>query len=210
MKQLAELSTALENPRARRRTRDKLDKQIQRILSGQFMSRVLKVGVEQREPGRYRIEYGIDPTAYDKLVDQEFGRRILITDQHKWTTAEIILAYRGQVDVEESFKGIKDPFHLAFRPQYHWTDQKIEVHAFCCVLAYLLVRLVHNRVVQTTSFAGTMRSLMDLLGQIRRATVLDKAAGKPGRPRVRTVLDHPDDPLLDEVIDALGITAKPT
>ena len=86
-------------------------------------------------------------------------------------------------------------------------EDKIEVHAFCCVLAYLLVRLVHARAVETTSFGGTTRSLMDLLGQVRRATVVDKVPGKPGRPRVRSVLDHPDDPLIEELITALAITA---
>ena len=207
MKRLSELSSALANPRAKRRKRDKLDQQLKRILSGQHTSRVLKVDVEEREPGRYRIDYGIDTDAYDALVNHEFGRRILITDQDAWDTAEIMVAYRGQTDVEESFKVLKDPFHLAFRPQYHWTDQKIEVHAFCCVLAYLVVRLVHARAVETTSFSGTTRSLMDLLGQVRRATVVDKVPGKPGRPRVRNVLDHPDDPLLDELISALAITA---
>jgi len=207
MKRLSELSGALANPRARRRKRDKLDQQIERILSGQYMARVLKVDVEQREPGRYRIDYGIDTDAYDELLNHEFGRRILISDQHDWSTAEIMVAYRGQTDVEESFKILKDPFHLAFRPQYHWTDQKIEVHAFCCVLAYLLVRLVHTRALERTSFGGTTRSLMDLLGQVRRATVLDKVPGKSGRPRVRTVIDQPDDPLLDELVSALAITA---
>ena len=206
-KQLSELSKTLDNPRAKRRKRDNLDRQIKRITSGQHVSRVLKVDVEEREPGRYRIDYGIDSDAYDALVNHEYGRRILITDQHDWNTTEIMLAYRGQSDVEECFKILKDPFHLALRPQYHWTDQKVEVHAFCCVLAYLLVRMVHVRAVERTSFGGTTRSLMDLLGQIRRATVLDKVSDNPGRARVRTVLDHPDDPQIDELISALAITA---
>jgi len=207
MKRLSELSEKLDKPRAKRRKRDNLDQQIKRIVSGQHISRVLKVDVEEREPGRYRINYRIDTDAYDELVDHEFGRRILITDRHAWSTAEIMVAYRGQSDVEESFKVLKDPFHLALRPQHHWTDQKIEVHAFCCVLAYLLVRLLHARVVDRTSFTGTPHSLMDLLGQIRRATVLDKAPGKSGRPRIREVLDHPDDPLLGELVSALAVTA---
>lgn len=204
--QLATLSQALLNPRARRRNRDRLDKQIARILSGQRICQVLKVDVEEREPGKYRLTTWIDEQAYHELVDHHFGRRILITDRHDWSVAEIILAYRGQCDVEESFKILKDPFHLALRPQHHWTDQKIKVHALCCVLAYLLVRLLHIRVLERTSFAGTTRRFMDLLGQIRRATIVEHVAGDPGRPRVRHVLDYPDDPVLDEIIEALNIT----
>jgi len=205
-KQLTELSQALLNPRAKRRKRDRLDKQIARILSGQRISQVLKVEVEEREPGKYRLTSWIDSEAYSELIDHHLGRRILITDRHDWSVAEIILAYRGQSDVEESFKILKDPFHLALRPQHHWTDQKIEVHAFCCVLAYLLVRLLHIRVTERTSFGGTTGRLMDLLGKIRRATVLEKVAGKPGRPRVRQILDYQDNPLLDDIIQVLGIT----
>lgn len=206
-KQLAELSEALLNPRARRRKRDRLDKQIANILSGQQVSRVLKVEVQERDPGKYRLTSWIDSEAYNELVDHHFGRQILITDRHDWSAADIIVAYRGQSDVEESFKILKNPFHLALRPQHHWTDQKIEVHAFCCVLAYLLVRLLHTRVAEQTSFGGTTGRLMDLLGKIRRATIIEKVPGKAGRPRVRHVLDHPDDPFLDEIIRVLGITA---
>ena len=53
---------------------------------------------------------------------------------------------------------------------------------------------------------GTPGSLMTLLGQIRRAIIMEKVPDKPGRPNVRRVLDHPDDPLLDELIQALGMS----
>jgi transposase len=66
-----------------------------------------------------------------------------MTDQHNWSTEEIIRAYRGQSAAESVFRSLKDPLRLAIRPQYHWTDQKIHVHAFICVTAYLLSTLVH-------------------------------------------------------------------
>ena len=204
-KKLAELSEKLLNPRAKRRNGDRLQKQIERILSGQKVGQVLKADLQEREPGRFTLAYSIDAEAYEKLVTTEFGRRILITDRHDWSAVEIILAYRGQLEIEDCFKVLKDPFHLALRPQHHWTDQKIEVHAFCCVLGYLLARVLHTRAVERTSFSGTVRSLMDLLGQVRRATVLEQQQGSRARPLVRTVLDYPDDPLLDELIHALGI-----
>lgn len=40
-------------------------------------------------------------------------------------------AYYGQSMIEHAFK---NHYHIALRPQYHWTDQKIEVHFFICVL----------------------------------------------------------------------------
>jgi len=64
-----------------------------------------------------------------------------MTDRHDWSTAEIIRAYHGQAAVEAIFAHLKDPVHLALRPQHHWTDQKLHVHVFTCVLGFLLASL---------------------------------------------------------------------
>ena len=36
----------------------------------------------------------------------------MITNRHRWSAEEIILAYWGQSHVEWAFKNIKNPFHL--------------------------------------------------------------------------------------------------
>jgi hypothetical protein len=88
------------------------------------------------------LAWGIDHTALAQLETEVFGKRLLITDQHDWATEKIILAYRGQSRAEAVFRQLKDVDHLAVRPQYHWTDQKIRVHTFIYLLALLLCRLV--------------------------------------------------------------------
>lgn len=205
LKKLAVLAEALRKPRARRRTREQVEQQVERLRQGQLIQRVLRVGITEHAPGRWTLDPDIDAEAYDELVTTYLGRRILITDRHDWTTAEIQRAYRAQSEVEASFKHIKDPFHLATRPQYHWTDQKITVHTWCCVLAYLLARLVHLRLVDRVAYTGSLHTMLEDLGQIRRATVLHKQPGKPGRPRVDHVLDHPGDPSFAQLIAALDI-----
>lgn len=60
-----------------------------------------------------------------------------MTDQHAWSAAEIIGAYRSQSVVEGVFRTLKDPLRLALSPPYHWTDQKLHLHAWLCVLASL-------------------------------------------------------------------------
>ncbi len=207
LKKLTELAEALRAPRAKRRTREQVEREIERLRQGQFIHRVLRVGLTEHAPGRWTLDPGIDVEAYDDLVAHDLGRRVLITDRHDWTTAEIQRAYRAQSEVEASFEHLKDPFHLAVRPQYHWTDQKIAVHAWCCVLALLLVRLVHLRLAARIGYTCTVHTMLEDLGQIRRATVLHKQAGKPGRPRVDHILDHPDDPIFAPLIAALEIRA---
>jgi transposase len=79
-----------------------------------------------------------------------------MTDQHEWSTEEIIRTYRGQSSAEAVFRSLKDPLRLAIRPQYHWTDQKIHVHAFICVTAYLLSTLVHLTASETPTTTAVL------------------------------------------------------
>lgn len=54
--------------------------------------------------------------------------------------------------VEYVFKNLKNLFHLTVRPQYHWTAQKIQVHGFICVLAFLLGMIVYKRAKEQAHF----------------------------------------------------------
>ncbi len=66
------------------------------------------------------------------------GRLILMLG---WSTRQIVVAYRSQWEVEAAFRQMKDYEHAAFRPIYHWTDQKIRVHALYGVASLMLVNL---------------------------------------------------------------------
>ena len=46
--------------------------------------------------------------------------------------------YRSQNDVESGFRQLKDPHVVGFSPMFHWTEAKIRVHVFYCVLALAL------------------------------------------------------------------------
>jgi transposase len=39
---------------------------------------------------------------------------------------------------------MKDPHFISWSPMYHWTDDKIQVHAFYCVLALTMVSLLRK------------------------------------------------------------------
>ena len=79
---------------------------------------------------------------------QQFGKNVLFTDNHHWSSQEIIDTYKQKNDVEVDFKQTKDPHGTPMTPVYHWTDQKVRVHAFCCVLSLLLVSLLHHKLRQ--------------------------------------------------------------
>ena len=97
------------------------------------------------------------------------------------------LRYRAQHHVESAFRQLKDTDCIAIRPQYHWTDQKIEVHVFCCVLALTLCALLQRE----SSRHGVERSipaLLDELGGIREVDVLYPARQEGGEPVIKTTL----------------------
>ena len=80
---------------------------------------------------------------------------------------------------------------MAVRPQYHWTDQKIHVHTFCCLLALLLGRIIELD-ARRLGYREGLSGLLDLLGTIRLAMVLRSSGTKGGRPRCKWTLEEAD------------------
>ena len=98
-----------------------------------------------------------------------------MTDRHDWSTVDIIKAYYGQSKIEHTFKNLKNPYHLALKPQFHWTDQKIVVHYFICVLGYLLTAILWRQARLKAQFNGSLDTLLDMLNNIRLGTVLEES-----------------------------------
>ena len=166
--------TQLAKPRSGPRTLEAAQRQIQSVLSAQHVNQVLKVDYDPTREGADRLHYEIDTAALEQLSNDLYGKRFLITDRNEWSDEQILSAYRGQSEVEEAFRQLKDDEHMAVRPQYHWTDQKICVHAFCCLLALLLGRVIEFE-ARRLHYAQGLSGLLDLLGTVRLAMVLRPA-----------------------------------
>lgn len=122
---------------------------------------------------KYRLDYVINQNIL-REIEERCGLRILMTDRHAWNSEEIIKAYEGQAEVELAFKNMKNPWHLAFKPQFHWTDQKIIIHYFICIIGYLLSSLLWRQAKMKTGFSGTLDTLLDTLNNIRLGTILEE------------------------------------
>ena len=151
---------------------------------------------DAKRKGANRLEYWIDEAARAHLENEVFGKRILMTDRAAWNTKDIILAYRGQSEVEAVFRQTKDDEHMAIRPQYHWTDQKVHVHTFICLLALLLGRVIEHE-ARALGRAEGLSTLLDELGRIRLAMVLHASGKKGGRPRAEWQLEEAEAETLD-------------
>ena len=171
---LKELKASLASPKAKKRDRGKLEEKIVSIVKGQYIKNVINWELEEISDGKFILEFYINYKLLKKIEDS-LGFRIIMTNRHSWSTASIIGAYHGQSKIENAFKNLKNPYHLAITPQFHWTDHKIRVHMFICVLGYLLAATTWRRVRLSTQFNGTLDTLLDTLNNIRLATVLEES-----------------------------------
>jgi transposase len=195
LRELAELARPLQTGRGRR-TKSELQTAVARLLEPRHLKRVLTVEVAGSEAAP-TLTFALDDGALAHLEERVFGRSLLLTDRHDWSDAEIVRAYHALNRNEEAIRTLKDPHYLAARPMYHWTDQKIRVHLFCCVLALLLTHLLWKRASERGIDASPER-LLDALAQLDQIElVYAPAGGGRGRPRIRRHLGQPTQLQLD-------------
>ena len=208
-KLLEKLKSRLEKNSGRTKkglSRKQIQAQIEKIIQGQYLKDVITWSLEKKS-GKWLLTYGIDQEKLKALSENFLGRRILMTNRHNWTAKEILLAYWSQTKVEYAFKNFKNPFHAAFRPQFHWTDQKLQVHSFICVLAYLMTMVVFLKAKRHAAYRGSVHALMEKLKSIRLATILENKDGKRGRIKVDYRLEEiPTE--LQPLAEALKINSQ--
>jgi len=145
-------------------------KQVQTICSAQFLKLILRAEVRPVRKG-LELSYSTDQTALDRLCRVQFGKTILFTDNTDWKDEDIVLAYRSQYHIENAFRQMKNPHFLGWSPMYHWTDSKIQVHAFYCVLALLLTALLQRELARQGVELST-NALLNELGQIQETLIV--------------------------------------
>ena len=205
---LSELKEKIVIPtkRGKKRTQGSLEKKISSMIGSLSSKDIICWELNQLEKDAFDLKFWVDEEQFNFLKEQWLGRRIVITNRHQWTTKEIISAYWGQSNVENVFKKMKNPFHLAIRPQYHWTDQKIEVHGFICLLAFLIVMIAYKRVKEKVGFKGSPHTLLEKLSAIRLATFIESPAQKTkGRYKTNYRLEEMD-PDIYELAKAMNVT----
>jgi len=144
--------------------------QVRSICSAQHLKSILKTEVKEVRRG-LELNFSTDQSALDRLCRVQLGKTILFTDNADWSDEEIVLAYRSQHHIEDAFKQMKNPHFLHWSPMFHWTDSKIRVHAFYCVLALTLGSVLQREVWQKGEQLSINR-LLEELGGIRETLVI--------------------------------------
>lgn len=156
--------------RGKRPTLNGVQSELKKILAPQFMSSIFSV--ELRNQNNLPVlTYSVNHSALENLTEYRLGKTFLITDHLTWPSAHIIQAYRNLSNIEETFKKMKNVRFLRWQPAHHWTDQKLRVHAFYCVLALLVASLAHKEVRQA-GIEISLPSLLKELSAIRQIALL--------------------------------------
>jgi len=201
-KQLRELQESLSNLRTKKRNKEELEDKITNLVKGQFMNNLIDWSVNEISEGKFQLKFSINREKLNGIEDK-LGFRIIMTDRHHWSSVDIIKAYYGQSFIEHTFKNLKNPYHLALKPQFHWTDQKIIVHYFSCVLGYQLSAIVWRQAKLEAQFAGALDTLLDMLNNIRLGTILEESKTR-GRVKATYKLEEMSDE-EDVIMEALAI-----
>jgi len=124
------------------------------------------------------------------------GKHIIVTDNHGWSTEQIVLASLDRYRLEKQFRTSKAPCHVRVNPMFHWTDSKIRCHLLSCVMALGCVRLLELKVgggLSARTILEEMHSLNCVLSWY------------PGSRTAEQRIDDPS-PLQAQILAALGQT----
>jgi transposase len=198
---LGELAATLARGKTRRRL-DAVAAEVTRITHPRWVARVLTTQLTGSTPATMRLTWQIDPAARRALETEIFGKRLLVTDHDDWTVPQVVAGYRSQNDVESGFRQLKDPHVVGFSPMFHWTESKIRVHVFYCVLALAVAHLMRRQAHQ----GGLDLSVRELLTNLAgiQETVLLYPTGNKGRPRAQRILTDTD-PTQKRLYDIFGL-----
>ena len=189
-RQLGEVQARLARGRTRK-AREKVEAEIAAILAPRWVSRVVATTLTGETPAELRLSFSTDDKARAALETELFGKRILFSDKtpEQAPTAQIVADYRSQEAVEGDFRQMKDPKVVSFSPMFHFTEHKIRVHVFYCVLGLMVAKLM----VREAGKAGlhlSVRALLSSLSGIEETVLLYQ--GERGRPRARRMLTEQD------------------
>lgn len=193
-RKLRELQTQLQRRRegtlkgGKAPTLESVQKQIHSICSAQFVEKILQTEVRKVRQG-LELTFRTDQTVLDRLCRVQFGKTILFTDNADWSEEKIVQAYRSQYHIEDAFKQMKNPHFLGWSPMFHWTDSKIQVHAFYCVLALLLASLLQRELARKGESLSINRMLEELAGIRETLVVYPRRQGQRKFPTA-TCLTH--------------------
>lgn len=168
---------ALENRVAKGNiTRPRLEQRVQQALRHEHLSEFVVCDIDGDDKAP-TFRWYVDADRRRALERTRLGKRVICTDRHSWRTERIVLAFRGQWNVEELFRRTKKGGVVPWGPSFQWADASLRLHTFATVLGLTLVALAKIALGTKASPRAMIRELAGI-----RATIVRRATQGRGRP----------------------------
>ena len=132
---------------------------------------------------------------------RRFGKNIIITSHHDWTTDDIVRASLDRYKVEHSFRQSKAGPYGSIRPMWHWTDGKIRCHILCCLIALTYLRILELWLARA-GLTLTADRIMDHMRELHSSLCWSGTTRKAQR-----IIEEPA-PEQAEILAALGFKVE--
>lgn len=149
-----------------------------------------------QDNGRTTVQSRLN-RAYCAGLLKKMGKFVVHTDRLDWSPEEFcdLAVERGLLG--DSPNRPPTMFQSALTPQYHWTDSKIPIHVFVCMVALTYLCFLQRRLT-TAGLLITAKEAMEEMRALKTAIFLLSEDSKPLR-----LFEEPSD-LQVKIIDALG------
>ncbi len=152
-----------------------------------------KVVVSEKD-NTYFISLSVDDNKKETYMKKYFGKKLLVTTQVQLSAKQILLFYFREWIVEDMFRFTKDKEFISLCPQFHWTDDKIRVHTFICLLSVILVQELYMRIQSAGLTQYSKHSMMTMLETIHDGWIIDKGVdGEEEKREVHRVMEDLDE-----------------
>jgi len=111
------------------------------------------------------LQWKLNQEKLTNYCDTYLGKTIYFTNLNDISAKEIIETYAFQNEIEQVFKISKNRNTGCWWPKYHWTDQKIKVHAFYCYLSLPLKSLLQKE-LETLGIKHDIQNIIEELHEI--------------------------------------------
>jgi transposase len=187
LQSLRRLTRELNKPKVHWK-QEQIERKIRRWLLAPFLGELIRYELQQRD-GQWHLQFDFDTAAFSQLLEQRLGRTVLLTNRLDWSAEQVVAGYAGQQSIERVFRGLKDGDWLGWDPMHHWTDRKIRIHAFYCMLGISLLNHIHRQAKAAWADLS-LEQLLEELEQIKQFVLLYPTQGEKGPPRTAYVLSQ--------------------
>ena len=181
------LNKELHQPRTNWK-REQIVRKIKRRLSAPFLAEIVSYQLDEDAQG-WQLQFDYDSEAFARLLRERLGRTVLLTNRLNWTAGQVAAGYGGQQSIERVFRGLKDGDWLGWGLMHRWTDRKIRIHAFYCMLGISLLHFLHKK-AKTVRADLSIEQMLEELEQIKQFVLLYPTQGEKGPARTAHVLSQ--------------------